>query len=282
MIKYSYNGIVLPELPGGYDYAIISHQAATGRYYLLYSDQVFADINGQVVFMTTSQLKVYVTIPEAANWTLSGLNYDPNSGYTFTAVDYTTNLIWSNVNIIDLANSTSDNYVFAFSGSTPTQVIAADQPVADFGWYDGGEKGIDQITNITLVHGWQPGGRVAILAVAPDGGNVSVQWYKDDAVIMTENDGGSVCYSEYVPPTDTIGTYTLQCYCFNHYNGTVTGGITQIITVNVVAAPAFCLTSFQIGLANGFAIARSHFGETPIDSGLISAAGLDHTIGGDS
>lgn len=261
MIKYSYGGVVLPALPGGYDYAIITYQASSQRYYLLYSDEGFGDIDGQTVFITTSNLKVYVTIPEAANWTLSGLNYDPNSGYTFTAVDYTTNLIWSNVDIVDLANSTSDNYVYAFSGSTPTQVIAADQPVADFGWYDGGENGIDKVTDVTLIQGWEPGGKIATLAVAPDGGNAYVHWYKDDVLLMTENDNNSICYSEYVPPTDAVGTYTLQCYCYNSYNGTVTGGITQVLTVHVVSVSNFCQASFSSGFAEGVAMMERNRGD---------------------
>ena len=233
MIKYSYNGIVLPTLPGGYDYALISYQQSSGTYYLLYTDGGFYDYDGTIVFLTTSNVSIYACLLESVDWTKTTISYDPNSGYTFTAIDNTTNLVWSNNDIIDLMNSTDTNYVYSYSGSMPVEVVAADQPVANFGWNDGSGV-ISNVTTITLSQGKQVEGQIACYAVAPDGGNLSIKWYKNGVLHKTENNLGSEYMSEYEPSSDKIESYTLQCWIYNTYNDTVTGGYTQTILVSVV------------------------------------------------
>ena len=234
MIKQSFNGTILPRWPFSYSHAVISYQSSTGRYYLLYSSGGFGDINGVTVFLRSSTIAAYVCIPESSSWTATSLNIEEGTS-TFISVDKTTNVIWTKSDIVDLVNSTSSNYIYAMTGSDPVDVVAADQPVADFGWDDGGRDGqISRVSTITLVQGWSVAGKVAILAVAPDGGNLRVDWYKNGAKFKSES-GGAVLRSDYKPSANSLETYTLQCYLYNTFNGTVTGGTSHVITIRVVA-----------------------------------------------
>ena len=231
MIKWSYNGIILPVLPDSYDSCVMFHNE--GVYYAIFSDGGFGDINGTTVFLASSNVNSYMAIPEGVSWVSNTISYDP-TGATFISVGKTKELVWSSHHIIDIANSTTNNYVYAYSGSNPVEVIAADMPVADFGWYGVGDSGVKIVSSVKLSQGRPANGSIACFALAPDGGSLSVVWYKNNTLLKIDSADGPLILSTYEPSTDVIESYNLYCQVYNSYNNTLTAGVTHTIPVNVV------------------------------------------------
>ena len=243
MVKHQYNGITLPTIPTGLEYAVISHQPSSNTYFVMRSSMPFIIISGIVAFFGQSQgntYKAYQAMMGGVSWVQVSVNVGDGTG-TLYALDQTTNIVWSSHDIMDY-----DTQGTGFAGSTPVEIVGAEMPGAD--WLYMTPAGKIKNGNIVITKG-RTLGYFLMAGVSPDNGIVAVSWIWDGAVKSTETDNGPILSAMFTPPADVVGTHTLYMQVGNMIaNGDFTIGKSSTLTVTVVEPYAVQADSLLAGV----------------------------------
>ena len=243
MVKHQYNGITLPTIPTGLEYAVISHQPSSNTYFVMRSSMPFIIISGIVAFFGQSQgntYKAYQAMMGGVSWVQVSVNVGDGTG-TLYALDQTTNIVWSSHDIMDY-----DTQGTGFAGSTPVEIVGAEMPGAD--WLYMTPAGKIKNGNIVITKG-RTLGYFLMAGVSPDNGIVAVSWIWDGAVKGTETDNGPILSAMFTPPADVVGTHTLYMQVGNMIaNGDFTIGKSGTLTVTVVEPYAVQADSLLAGV----------------------------------
>ena len=243
MVKHQYNGITLPTIPTGYEYAVISHQPSSNTYFVMRSSMPFIIISGIVAFFGQSQgnaYKAYQAMMGGVSWVQVSVNVGDGTGALY-ALDQTTNIVWSSHDIMDY-----DTQGTGFAGSTPVEIVGAEMPGAD--WLYMTPAGKIKNGNIVITKG-RTLGYFLMAGISPDNGIVAVSWIWDGTAKGTETDNGPILSAMFTPPADVVGTHTLYMQVGNFIaNGDYTIGKSNTLTVTVVEPYAVQADSLLAGV----------------------------------